>query len=285
MSEQLVAGLGGAFIGAILTALSAWWLQRNQQISAKKEELRNTIMALLDFRKQTTQDVPQIQDPQVKEMTGLFINQKRTIYLQAAETIVEDIPKHVSSTEYGALAYELWLESDFDKAEEYYRNAARATKSTIAKSSALRARATFYFGQHPNQNFALGKKYYQQAIDTLEGSNDDYSLYTKGFAYQWWGLTLRGLGLSTGNDAYVAEGNEKISLARSAYEAMSKSNQLRNQSLEWLQTKIKAQDDFQYKALQPNASNLTEVGRPTDASQIPGVPRTAESGPDTNARP
>lgn len=279
MSAELVAGLGGACIGAILTAISAWWLQRGQQISAKKEELRNTLMALLDFRKQTLQDLPQIEDPQAKEITGLFINQRRTIYLQAAETIVDDIPKQVSSSEYGSLAFELWQETDFEKAGEYYQRAIKATKSKIAKSSALRAVGTYYFGQHPYQDFDRGRKYFQQAIDTLQNSPDDYSLYTKGLAYQWWGLTIRWIGLANGIDAYVAEGDEKLSLARSGYEAMSIGNQLRDDELERLQAKIEAQNKFFDETLRSPNNGHAEV------RQVPGVPGSAESGLDSSSRP
>ncbi len=231
MSNELIAGIGGAIIGAILAALFAWRLQRPERIASKKEELRNTLIALVDLREHYQTEVPKIQNPQLKESAGLFINQKMTIYLQTAEALVDQVPKHIFSFEYGTLAYEFWLNSSFTQAEKFYRNAVKVSCSTLAKVTSLRGLGSYYFGQGPHHDFDNGRRCFQEATDLIKNPTDDYSKYTLGYTYQLWGLAER-------SNGFVAEGEQKIDRARKYYEDLSFDNPLREQALEWLEVKV-----------------------------------------------
>jgi hypothetical protein len=243
VSVEIITGFGGAFIGAILTAILAWFLNRGANIAAKKEELRNAIMSILDLRMENFYKVPSIEDPILREATSLNINTKRVMLLQVAEMIVEQIPRHISPAEYATLAYEIWLESDFDTASKYYQRIITASGGgAIARSAGLRAAASYYFAHTPHRNPDTSRKLYQKAINILRKSSDEYSLYSIGLTYEWWGLTARSQGLMMGDSGLLSEGNEKVALARTTYEALSKWNTLRTQSLESLDRKLKQQD-------------------------------------------
>ena len=43
MSDELLSGLGGALIGAIVAGVFAWLIHRSEQLSFKREELRKII--------------------------------------------------------------------------------------------------------------------------------------------------------------------------------------------------------------------------------------------------
>jgi hypothetical protein len=97
MSDTLIADLGGAIVGAIITGLLSWISHRAEQTSSKKDELRKALIVLLDLRTEI-QKLATLPDPQSQQFSGSILNNKEMIYLEAAENLVMDIPKEVSSS-------------------------------------------------------------------------------------------------------------------------------------------------------------------------------------------
>lgn len=253
METELVAGIGGAFVGAILTGFFAWWMHSTEQVSVKKDELRKILMNLLDLRERFQTEVAAIQDPQHQETAGLFINNKRVIYLEAAETLVEQIPKNVSSSEYGSLAYEFWADSNFLAAEKYYLKSVEAARPTLMKVFALRGVAAFYFGYGPHRDFEKGRTYFRNATKLLRNPNDPYSVYTLGYTYQTWGFAELGNG-------FQMEGNNLIDQAKKYYKDLPDNVPLKNQSLIWLDLKLRQLQGVEIKGQEVSASDVARVG-------------------------
>lgn len=232
MSEEVVAGIGGAFIGAILTFVSAWWLHRRQEISSLREELRNAIMALLDLSEEAESKSSSLPDERRRDSLLQLINQKRVVYMQAAEALVNKIPKNVSSAEYRVLAREFWDDADFPLAKEYHRRSIKVSRSTVSKAVAYRSLADFYFRPSPAQDINAGRSSYQKAVDLVQGATDAYSMYVRGYTYELWGFGEL-------YNGFEVEGNQKISLARKCYGGLPDDFSLKHDLLKWLDLKVR----------------------------------------------
>jgi hypothetical protein len=218
MSAQLISAIGGAFIGAILTAISAWWIHRSQQVSTLREELRNVILALLRIE-EDGRELSSLSDPEERDWWSEQLGAKRVLYVDAAEALVNQIRsgvfgEDVSSVEYGVLADESWYDSDFSRAEAHARRAIKTSHSKARKVAAYRRLADFYFRSSPMKDFDAGRRNYQEAVDLMNGASDDDSLITQAYTYQRWGLDE----LASG---FEVEGREKIDLARKCFRSMS----------------------------------------------------------------
>ncbi|MFN3491286.1 MAG: hypothetical protein ACK40V_03605 [Anaerolineales bacterium] len=247
MSNEVISALIGAFVGALLTGGFAWWLHKIEQDRNKREELRNMTMQLVDIRDKINNEIFNIQDISKRENASIAINNKRQIYLEAAMNIVEEIPNQVESSEYIFLAYELMLDANFKKVEEFFKRAIRNSRSIIAKSTALRAAGVFYFSQSTHRNFDLGRKYFKQSVELFSNPSDPYSLYLLGYNYENWGLYE----LANG---FELEGKAKIDNARKYYRDMPNNYPLKSSSLEGLDRKM--QQAMSADSTYPNAQKL-----------------------------
>lgn len=231
-SDELIAGFGGALVGALIAGIVAWLLHRSQQTAVKKTEFRRAILSLLGYREELVNRIPQISDPQSRENAAGFIAAKRLIEIETVEALVADVGAQVSTTEYTVLGNELWLDSNFSEAEKYYKQAVDAAKSMLSKVNALRAIAAFYFSPGPQRDFERGRKYFERAAAVFNGATDPYSTYTQGYTYESWGFSE----LSNG---FKVEGAQKLDRARKYYYDMPTSHPLRNQALESLTRRLK----------------------------------------------
>jgi hypothetical protein len=227
MSGELIAGLGGAILGAILSGIFAWWLHKAEQLRSRKEELRTAIKSIVELKEDFSFRIGTIQDPVLRGTADSYNNMKRTVYLEAAEVLAGQIGRHVSSSEYNILATELMLNSDFAQAESYYYKAIKAAKSVLSRVIALRFLASFYFGQGPRRNIDKGRQHYFAAVALLRGSKDEYSVFNLGFVYQAWGSNELGAGCAE-------EAANKLSCARTCYESLPDHYPLKQQALDSL---------------------------------------------------
>jgi hypothetical protein len=123
------------------------------------------------------------------------------------------------------------LDSNFKKVEEFFKKAVQASRSIIAKSTALRAAGIFYFSQGTHRNFDLGRKYFKESVELFSNPSDPYSLYLLGYNYENWGLYE----LANG---FEVEGRAKIDNARKYYRDMPNNYPLKSSSLEALDIKV-----------------------------------------------
>ncbi|MBD6619928.1 hypothetical protein FNW02_30025 [Komarekiella sp. 'clone 1'] len=178
----------GALIVAILAAVSSQRSATAEEIRAKKEELRQIIVQLLEFQENFNSTIIHMQDEQARMYAGIILNNKKLIYLEAAELVAKQIPNHVSSPEYVILAAENYYDSDFVQARSYYKKAVKAAKrsSIIMQAYALRELASNYFVSGTLQDVEQARKHFREAIDALKNEVDPYSIYCQGITYRSW---------------------------------------------------------------------------------------------------
>jgi tetratricopeptide (TPR) repeat protein len=232
MSNEVFSALIGALVGAFMTGIFSWWIQKVEQNRNKREELRHIVMQLIELRDRFNNEVSALPDAGKRETASISLNNKRQIYLEAAINITEQLPSQIASAEYTFLAFEFSADSNFKQAEKFYQKAVRAARFPLARIVALRAMAVFYFAQSPLRNFELGRKYFKEAIDLLPNPSDAYSIYTQGYSYETWGLQE----LANG---FELEGRSKIDSARKYYLDLPKNYPLRASALEVLEAKVR----------------------------------------------
>ncbi len=226
------------------------------EIRSKQEELRKLLSDLAQIQSET-QSLAEVQDGRKREMQSSILNSKRVVLIEAAEALVDGIPKFVSSAAYGVLASEKVASSDFKQAERYYESAATVARGPLARATAYRSLGMLYFTRSPLLDYSKGRRAFQQAVDSMTGSSDEYSQYTIGYIYEWWGFC-------EGRSNFRQEAEKNFAMARKYYDDLSKDNPLRAWALEALQGRMAM-------ALNPEASPmipaLPAAGKPLPPMQ------------------
>lgn len=177
-------------IGAVIMSVFALFVSRQgqaaQQIREKHEELRGVLEKLISLREEFTQ-INRIKDDTERSLSSGYMNAKRSVYLEAAEALAREIPKHVSASEYYIIGLENNFDSDFLQARIYYQLAEQSSRSSspYKQSEILRALGGTYFLQDPALlDVKEGRKYLEKALKVLEKSTDYYASYTRTICYQ-----------------------------------------------------------------------------------------------------
>ena len=189
---------------------------------------------LLDFQEQMQERISKISDAQTREAAAKHLNAKRTMYLEAAESIVRRISKHITTSEYLVLAQELLNDVDFSRAERYFQRAVEASNAlTIQRIVALRSLGGFYFAPGPSRDVEKASRQFQLATEQLSNPSDPYSIFTQGVTYELWGLSMLLQG-------FKVEGTRLVDRARKYYEDLPSTFPWRQSSLELLPNKVAA---------------------------------------------
>jgi tetratricopeptide (TPR) repeat protein len=275
MSDELLAGFGGALIGAVLAGVFAWIIHRSEQISSRRQELRAAITALIQLSEEHQTRLSTIADPSAREAAGVIINMKKQVYLEAAETLTNKIPRHVLSSEFTILGINHMNESNFKKAEECYFKAVKVSQTSATKITALRSLAIFYFAQSPQQDFDAGRKYFQRAVDILKTARDAYSLYLQGYTYEVWGF-------NEFNNGFKTTAVQKFESAKEYYEDMPISHPLRNQALEYLTIKLRNAMNANKPLPEVNVSASSQVAAQLVSTQPPPISAEVKNTTETD---
>jgi hypothetical protein len=178
--------------GAFLISLFALWFshrgQSAQQVREKKEELRGILERLILLQEEASA-LSKETDEALKAASSSFINVKRTLYLEAAESIAREIPEHITAAEYHVLGTHNELDCDYIECEKFYRLAAdRSSKSSPTKrSEILRSLGWVYYGTDPSlKNNEKGREAYKKSVTVLDGRTDVYSAYLRMLGYRNW---------------------------------------------------------------------------------------------------
>jgi len=177
----------GVSVFALIVSWFGWRSSADQLAREKREELRQILENLLDLREEWIQKSRQINDELEKNRIDIAINQKKGLFLQAAETLAKQIQQFVSSTEFITLAEENIYTGDYVQARLFFQNAVTASKhsSKFEEATALRYLAGNYFQQEPKQ-FEKGRECFQRAIDCTRSESDPYWIYAQIIAYGGW---------------------------------------------------------------------------------------------------
>jgi hypothetical protein len=180
-------------LGAVIISVLALYVssrsQSVQQVREKREELRGVLERLITLREEQVA-TGRLKDEVEKAITSGYMNTKRAVYLEAAESIAKQIPKSVTASEYYVLGLENYWDSDFVQARMYYRTAAEKSRDSAPtkQSEIWRCLAGTYFLQDPALlDVKEGRKCLEQSLTVLEGRTDYYSSYVRTLAYRDWG--------------------------------------------------------------------------------------------------
>lgn len=234
MTPEAFAGILGAVVGSILTALVSWRIHRTSEYRQKREELRDVLLKLVQFKEDYELKIKSIIDQTSREQIGGILNEKRMILKSAAEALEQQIRSGLSPGEYITLGNETWSFSDFNGAEKYYKKAIEASINSINKSISARTLAFFYTTRGPHQDFRKADEHFQQAIECLSRASDDYSIYTIGFAYESWGIAEE-------FHKNGKEGRNLFELAKAHYSRITDGNPLREDSLNRIEAKLESE--------------------------------------------
>ena len=152
----------------------------------KREELKGSIEKLLDFRAEYEAKYATFATDQERDNFSIRLNTKKLIYLESAEYLARQL-RHVTSAEWGVLAYEYQLNSNFTRAEELFRQSLRAARSSslVTQISALRALAGIQMLRGP-AGTERGRRSYGQALRMVEAQRDPYSMSAAAITYRQW---------------------------------------------------------------------------------------------------
>jgi len=209
---------------SIVTFLISQYGSSLQDIRSKQDALRKLLTDVVAGQLETQDQLSSISDPLKRVQVSSMLNNKRVIWLDAAESLVDQLGTHVSSSEYQTLAQQKWSDSEFEKAKRYYVKSLDAARDRFARNVALRSLGAFFLQTPPMRNLDQGREYFEQAVSILGKPTDDYSNYMMGFTYESWGYGDQFNGLQN-------ERAEHMKRARDYYSMMSPANPLRNYAL------------------------------------------------------
>ena len=181
----------GSVAAVIVATIAFLFAQRgqNQQIlRQKREELRNVLEKLISFREELSR-LSALKYDYERAFASSLLNEKRLVYLEAAENLADQLGDDVSPSEYYVIGYENMMDSDFAHGINFYRAAAKNSQKTskTKQSEIWRSLAGAYFRNEPGVlNIEEGRKSYAKAIEVLRSSEDYYSNYVKALCYREW---------------------------------------------------------------------------------------------------
>lgn len=198
-----------------------------QEIRSKQEVLRRLLTDVVTSQIEEQDQLTRISDPGQRIQFSSAMNNKRIIWIDAAESLVDQLTNHVSSSEYQTLAMQKWNNSEFAKAEQYYVKSLVAARDRFARTVAFRSLGSFYLQCPTMKNLEMGREYFEAAVATLGNPTDDYSNYLMGYAYEYWAYGDQSNNL-------LDERAEHVKRAREYYSRISPANALRDSGLNGL---------------------------------------------------
>jgi hypothetical protein len=224
MSVELIAGLGGAVLGAVVAGVFAWLLHRSERLASDKADLRRALSKLIDYQDEVLLRVGSIKDESERAAAGRSLATKRMIEIENAAALAKRIGDDITTAECVTLATEYSRDADFATAEKYYKRGVAVAQTKVAKVYALRSLAISYFVSTPLQSFEKGRKYFTEAVGVLAEPRDDYSKYNHGYTFEVWAIQE----MSSG---FRSAALEKFDSARKYYENMAADYSLREPAL------------------------------------------------------
>jgi len=208
----MIAAVLGTVVGAG-TVILGWLLQRFDTSRARRKELRELIVSILDIREDMEARIANIEGHTARFNADLRANAKRLMFLEAAHAVATARGAEVATNEYITLAWEFWRNSDFARARRYLERALDVAATPYEQSTAYRNLGAYYISVGPEQNVEYGRELYDTAFVELAEASDPYSTYLRGYVYETWAQSE----FSIGN---VADGQARATRALTLYRTL-----------------------------------------------------------------
>jgi tetratricopeptide (TPR) repeat protein len=187
-------GSVGAVVISFAALLTTLRSTNAKTLREQREELKEMIEKLIDFRSELNMKYAAFKTEQEQEQFSSAWNVKKSIYLESSEYLARQLP-HVTPAEWIVLGNEYMLESNFVKAEVLFQRSLASARKTslITQVGAVRALAGAQMSQG-GEGVERGRRSYQQATAMLIRQKDPYSLYTMAYTYRQWSYSEYSLG-------------------------------------------------------------------------------------------
>ena len=223
-----------AFVFSVTTGVYTLLHQHQEDIRAKKEELRKLIGDIIDVRAEFNQKIAvggSSLTSQQRESVGSSLNNKLSCLMESADNLVQQIPSFVSSNEYETLAMEKQLAGNSQKAQDYLLAAVGVCREPTYKIVALRGLGIFYASKGSLHDMPKARQYFTEACSALKEPYDDAANYSLGYTCQTWGV-------SEIFDGNLNEGTKKVDAAKNYFNNISPLNPARRYALEALSNTV-----------------------------------------------
>lgn len=152
-----------------------------------------------------------------------FYNDQRAFLVGQARYLMDQIPKHVSDSEFSVVARALASVGDHEQACHYWEQCLKRSPTDLSKGRHSRGFAGYLFDQgYPE----LGRKRYQASIILIAGSSDQ-RLFDRAETYIRWAAAEKSSGFD--QEAEMVRGHAMIEMG------LIQSENLRNRSLQIIQ--------------------------------------------------
>jgi tetratricopeptide (TPR) repeat protein len=215
-----------ALVLSFLTTVYTQVEGKQETIRSKKEELRKIIIGLIELRETFVKANPSPVSPQSQ-----LLGAKQQVYLEAANRLIVQVPKEVSSSEYTIIANEHMSMGDFQRGEAYFLQAAGAAPTPALKSQALRILAISLFQPGPMRSFDKGRRHFNEAIDVLKGDTDLTKTHLTALTYEVWAA------METRN-GFADDARHKLERARKYYSDLPANYPFRGELIEGLDARV-----------------------------------------------
>jgi tetratricopeptide (TPR) repeat protein len=164
-----------SLVALIISTLNGWHEKQRMIRGQLNEVLRQLAAITIDEQKLQN-------DPAYAATLAPAFGAQRNFLVEQSKYLSEQIPKLVTSIEWGAIAYFNMLVNDQVTADSYYSRAVETADPTH-QLGAITARAWFLFTQ---RRFEEARELYKKGLAAAR-ANDNFARYSKGKVHMFWG--------------------------------------------------------------------------------------------------
>ncbi|HEV7992895.1 MAG TPA: hypothetical protein VGP25_13775 [Gemmatimonadaceae bacterium] len=194
-------------VSFIFSALSVHFRttdQRKSDEAAKVSLLRQDIISLAELSAEMTEAANRLANsPALFAQLNSNQNAKREMLIEDAERLIETLGDRVTSAQYLSFGQQVAMDSRFDEANGYFEKALKTAPTTLAKVAAYRSLAFAAMQPGVAGKAADGRRYWRAALEPLQQSDDQYSLFLSCDMLLYWASLESILGNARTADSLV----------------------------------------------------------------------------------
>ena len=170
-----------AIIGAASGGGVVWVAHRQDVRRSRIQEVRNTLLQLLDLRQATM-------GSRLSPAESNLWMQRRAMLLAVAASQADAAGRSLSTHDWLALAEECGKDHNFRDAFTYYERAVRRARreDILAQVIALRSFAAYRYNAGPQRDVVKGALLYRTAVELTAPGSDAYMQYLTGYTFTAW---------------------------------------------------------------------------------------------------
>lgn len=187
-------------VSVVFSALSLWVSLKSaadEETKAKLETLRQTVVAIIDVRAEAHQ---MMQNPSQNVIAlrdaSANLNSKKTMLMETAEALLEELGSSVGPHVFLALGYDMQMDARFREAYQMYDEALKKAKEmqggghAAAVANQMLAQLSMIPGSS-TYSLVEGRSNFKSSVDAFRLKTDEYSKYLRVEGYVNWAVMER----------------------------------------------------------------------------------------------